>query len=43
MRKLFVLIGATALAVTVGGLAGKVIAQPYGPGMMGGGTAPVTE
>jgi hypothetical protein len=40
MRRLSVLIGAAALAITAGGLAGKVTAQPYGPGMMGGGYGP---
>ena len=36
MRKLSVLIGAAALALAVGGVAGNAAAQPYGPGMMGG-------
>jgi hypothetical protein len=36
MRKYSVLIAAAALAVVAGGLTGIAIAQPYGPGMMGG-------
>ena len=36
MRKLSILVGAAALAIAAGGLAGKTAAQPYGPGMMNG-------